>query len=128
MLYYIQSKTYGRAYNVRTVDDTGEMIVCGMFESTKGLAAKVNRDGSFAWGYITSITCQVMIMDSKQETALFVLYYPNRGMEIHNYNLEDGSKNYIYEYQMLDIQSINDGAYMNDYYWFIGTKGTATDD
>ena len=124
MLIYIQSKSVGKTYNIKTIDTTDDIILCGLFESTKGLVSKVSKNGTFGWGYITQITCEVMIFDSKQQYGLFLLYFPNRGVEIHNYALEDGAKNYIYEYQLDTITSINDGAFYNDYFWFTGSQST----
>lgn len=120
MLVYLQSKTTGIAYHIRTIDDTGEIILWGNFESSKGIGSKLNSEGVLQWGYTFPLPCEVLMLDSKQENAMMVLRYPSRGMEIHNYQISDGSKNYIYEYQISDILSFQDGAYANDYFWFVG--------
>lgn len=43
---------------------------------------------------------------------------------MHNYNLETGTKNYIYEYQLTTVQAVQDGKYYNDYFWLVGSQTT----
>ena len=95
-----------------------------MFESSKGLGAKLDKNGKLAWGYLFSIPCDMLMLDSKQENGFFVLNFPNRGLELHEYNLKTGTKNYLYEYQLADIDTVTDGIYYNDYYWIIGNQKT----
>lgn len=122
MLVFIQSKTVGVTKVIRTLNDTNDIIVCGSFEGAKGLGAKIKPDGSFHWTYLFPLSCESMTLDSKQDRALFVLKFPNRGLELHNYNLKDGGKDFIYEYELTDIDSIHDSKYANDYYWITGYR------
>ena len=85
ILNYVQSKTTGILYQVRTIDSTGEIMMCGNFETTKGLGAKLNKSGTLAWAYLFSIPWEVMMLDTKQEYVMMVLKYPGRGVEIHRY-------------------------------------------
>jgi len=96
----------------------------GIETSSRGLAAKLQKDGSLSWAYLTSIPCEGLTLDSKQEKALFTLKFPNRGIELHNYNLDNGGKDYIYEYELLDIDTIQDTEYANDFYWIAGYRTT----
>ena len=84
------------------------MIAPGGAEaSSKGLAAKMKNDGTLSWAYLFSIPCEGLTLDSKQERALFSLKFPNRGLELHNYNLDSGGKDYIYEFVMgTDAQNL----------------------
>lgn len=50
---------------------------------------------------------------------MFGLNFPNRGVELHNYELDSGTKNYLYEYQNNKIKNFGDAVYYNDYYWLV---------
>jgi hypothetical protein len=122
---YIQSKSTGIANIIRTVDNSNDIIICGHFEMNsnpakhKGLGAKIFENGTLAWAYLFPIACEVLVLDTRQENGMFGLYFPNRGLELHAYNLELGEKNYLYEYQDDTITKLSDITYYNDYYWIV---------
>lgn len=127
MQVYIQSKTRGITKMIRTIDSNNDIIVCGTFETEKGIGARVQEVGQLSWGYLFPIPCQVFALDSKQENIMFGLKFVNRGIEFHNIKASDGSKNYIYEYQNEQIQDINYAGFNSDYYWFVFHENTTTD-
>lgn len=50
---------------------------------------------------------------------MFGLKFVGRGVELHNYNIGTGKKNYIFEYQNNKIDFIDYSTFSDKFYWFI---------
>jgi len=57
---------------------------------------------------------------------MFGVKFSGRGIELHNYALATGAKNYIYEYQNDKIEFIDYSIFNSDYYWFVFHETSVT--
>jgi hypothetical protein len=98
---------------VKALDATNEIIYAGLYEGTRGIIGKFTETGTAVWAYKTHLPVYTLQFDSKESVFSVTLMNPGVALEIHHYNISDGSKKFLYEYQA-SLTKIHDSRIRED--------------
>lgn len=101
---------------------TEEILICGVYQTTKGVIAGTDKDGNLNWFYALHEPCAYIYTDDKESTVNAILWSSGNTLEIHSYNSENTlDRYYMYELNTTDIIAVNAASINNDFNWVLVT-------
>lgn len=110
---------FGRARDIVPLAN-GDIYMCGEYQTTQGIIAKITASGTVSWALALHIPCVKAFVDDKETLLSIVIASIPSSLEVHQYNVTSGDKKYIFELQYrlassTDLKAVNDGKNLEEF-------------